>query len=110
MVARPVGGRPMTSVQVPSRAKWRWRRGRARRHRNSPSGTPHGPACSQGVATGDWRHVRYRGLARTRLQRQLVAAAMNLVRLASWFAERPRAATRPSPLATLAHEERAQLC
>ena len=98
MVARQVGRRPMTSVQVPSRAKWRWRRGRARRHRKSPSGTPHGPACSQGVVTGDWRHARYCGLARTRLQQLLIAATMNLVRLASWFAERPRAATRPSRL------------
>jgi transposase len=57
---------------------------------------------AQGVATCDLRHARYPGLARTRLQHLLIGAALNVARLAAWFAERPRAATRPSRLAFLA--------
>ncbi len=57
---------------------------------------------SQGVATGDLRHARSRGLARTRLQQLLTGAAMNVARLGAWFAERPRAVTRRSRLAFLA--------
>ena len=57
---------------------------------------------SQAVATCDLRHARYRGLAQTRLQHLLTGAAMNVVRLAAWFAERPRATTRPSRLTALA--------
>ena len=59
-------------------------------------------AISQGVHTFDLREARYHGLAKTRLQHSLTGAAMNFVRLAAWFAERPRAATRPSRLAFLA--------
>jgi hypothetical protein len=36
------------------------------------------------------------------LQRLLIAAALNVARLAAWFAGRPRATTRPSRLAILA--------
>jgi len=54
---------------------------------------------AQGVATFDLRHARYRGLAKTRFQHLVTAAALNVARLAAWFAERPRAATRPSRLA-----------
>jgi transposase len=57
---------------------------------------------SQGVAACDLRHARYRGLARTRLQQLLTGAALNVARLAAWFAERPRATTRPARLAALA--------
>ena len=41
-------------------------------------------------------------VVKTRLQHLLTAAALNVARLAAWFAERPRAATRPSRLAALA--------
>ena len=54
---------------------------------------------AQGVNVCDLRHARYRGLAKTRLQHLVTAAALNVARLAAWFAERPRAATRPSRLA-----------
>jgi transposase len=54
---------------------------------------------AQGVNVFDLRHARYRGLAKTRLQHLVTAAALNVARLAAWFAERPRAATRPSRLA-----------
>jgi transposase len=54
---------------------------------------------AQGVSVCDLRHARYRGLAKTRLQHLMTAAALNVARLAAWFAERPRAATRPSRLA-----------
>ncbi|HEX6737933.1 MAG TPA: IS1182 family transposase [Vicinamibacteria bacterium] len=57
---------------------------------------------AQGVRNCDLRHARYRGLAKTRLQHLLTGAAINLARLAAWFAERPLAATRPSRLAALA--------
>ena len=56
---------------------------------------------AQGVRACDLRHARYLGLAKTRLQHLMIAAALNVARLAAWFAERPRAATRPSRLATL---------
>jgi transposase len=56
---------------------------------------------AQGVATFDLRYARYRGLAKTRCQHLVTAAALNVARLAAWFAERPRAATRPSRLALL---------
>jgi len=57
---------------------------------------------SQGVHTFALREARYHGLAKTHLQLLLTGAAMNVVRLAAWFAERPRAATRPPRLASLA--------
>ena len=47
------------------------------------------------------RQARYVGLARTRLQHLLTAAAMNLARLDAWWTERPRAATKPSKLVAL---------
>ena len=56
---------------------------------------------AQAVATCDLRHARYRGLAKTRLQHLLMAAGLNVARLAAWFAERPRATTRPSRVAAL---------
>jgi transposase len=57
---------------------------------------------SQGVNTFALREARYLGFAKTKLQHLLTGAAMNVARLAAWFAERPRAATRPSRLAFLA--------
>ena len=57
---------------------------------------------SQGIRACDLRQARYAGLARTRLQHLLTAAAMNFARLGVWFAEMPRAATRPARLAILA--------
>jgi len=57
---------------------------------------------SLGVNTFDLREARYLGFAKTQLQHLLTGTAMNFVRLAAWFAERPRAATRPSRLALLA--------
>ncbi len=42
------------------------------------------------------------GLAKTKLLHLLIGAAMNLVRIAVWLAEVPRARTRTSPFARLA--------
>ena len=56
---------------------------------------------SQGVRACGLRTAHYAGLAKTRLQHLLTAAALNLARLDAWFAERPRAATKPSRLVTL---------
>ncbi len=57
---------------------------------------------SQGVSIGDLRRARYRGLAKTRLLHLLIAAALNVHRVAAWLAERPRAQTRVSAFARLA--------
>lgn len=57
---------------------------------------------SQGVRVSDLRRSRYIGLAKTRLMQFLVATALNLVRVAAWLAEVPRAQTRRSAFAALA--------
>lgn len=57
---------------------------------------------SQGVRVGDLRRSRYIGLAKTRLQHLITAAALNLKRVGAWLAEIPRAQTRQSPLVALA--------
>ncbi|MFF9212818.1 MULTISPECIES: IS1182 family transposase [unclassified Streptomyces] len=64
--------------------------------RNGIEGT-----ISQAVRVTGLRQCRYQGLAKTRLQHQLTATAINLVRLDDWTRNRPRAHTRTSPLATL---------
>ena len=56
---------------------------------------------SQGVRAFGLRRARYRGLAKTGLQHVATAAAINLDRLAAWFAERPLARTRTSRFAAL---------
>ena len=57
---------------------------------------------SQGVRVFGLRQARYRGLAKTALQHLATAAAINLDRLAAWFAGRPLAPTRVSRFAALA--------
>jgi transposase len=57
---------------------------------------------SQVVRAADLRHARYIGVAKTHLQNMITAAALNLLRVAAWLAERPRAPTRQSPFAALA--------
>ncbi len=57
---------------------------------------------SQGVGLGDLRRTRYRGLAKTRLLHLLIATALNVLRVAAWLAERPRAHIRRSAFARLA--------
>ena len=57
---------------------------------------------SQGLRVTDLRHARYIGLAKTRLQHILTAAALNICRLSDWFAERPRASIRITPFVKLA--------
>jgi transposase len=57
---------------------------------------------SQGLRVTDLRHARYIGLAKTRLQHVLTAAALNICRLSDWFAERPRASVRLTPFVKLA--------
>ena len=56
---------------------------------------------AEGVSRCDLRHARYRGPAKTCLQHLLMAAGLNVARLAAWFAERPGAITRPSRVAAL---------
>jgi transposase len=56
---------------------------------------------NQGVTMGALRRSRYVGLAKTRLLHLLIGAAMNVVRVAAWLAERPRAGTRTSSFARL---------
>ena len=57
---------------------------------------------SQGLRVCDLRRARYIGLAKTRLQPILTAAALNLCRLGDWWDGTPLATTRQSPLVTLA--------
>jgi IS5 family transposase len=57
---------------------------------------------SQGVRAFGLRRARYRGLAKTGLQHVATAAAVNLDRIAAWFAGRPLAPTRTSRFAALA--------
>jgi transposase len=57
---------------------------------------------SQALRVTKLRQARYRGLARTRLQHLLSAAALNLHRLDAWWLGRPRARTKSSPLAAFA--------
>jgi transposase len=54
---------------------------------------------SQGVRAFGLRQARYRGLAKTHLQHVATATAMNLVRLADWLNQVPRASTRRSRFA-----------
>jgi len=65
--------------------------------RNGIEGT-----LSQGVCAFGLRRARYRGLAKTGLQHVATAAALNLDRIAAWFAGRPLAPTRTSRFAALA--------
>ena len=57
---------------------------------------------SQGARGFGLRRARYRGSAKTALQSMVTAAAMDLDRLAAWFAERPLAPRRTSRFAALA--------
>jgi transposase len=57
---------------------------------------------SQGIRRAGLRQARYVGLAKTRLQHILTAAALNLYRITDWFAEHQPVQTRSSPLARLA--------
>ena len=57
---------------------------------------------SQAVHTFGLRRARYRGLPKTGLQHVATAAALNLDRIAAWFAGRPLAPTRTSRFAALA--------
>lgn len=57
---------------------------------------------SQGTRGFGLRRSRYIGLAKTHLQHICTAVAINLMRLADWFAETPRAQTRCSRFAALA--------
>jgi transposase len=57
---------------------------------------------SQAVRRCGVRQCRYIGQAKTRLQHVLTATALNLVRVAAWLEEKPRAITRQSAFAALA--------
>jgi len=65
--------------------------------RNGVEGT-----LSQAVRTFGLRRARYRGLTKTGLQGVATAGALNLDRIAAWFAGRPLAPTRTSRFAALA--------
>jgi transposase len=57
---------------------------------------------SQAVRSFGLRRARYRGLTKTSLQHVATAAALNLDRLAAWFAGRALARTRVSRFAAIA--------
>jgi transposase len=56
---------------------------------------------AQAIGRCGLRRCRYIGLAKTRLQHVITAAAINLVRVAEWFAGTPVARTRVSRFAAL---------
>lgn len=57
---------------------------------------------SLGIRACGLRRSRYTGLAKTHLGHLCIAAALNVARLAAWFADTPRARTRRSAFAKLA--------
>jgi transposase len=56
---------------------------------------------SQGLRVCDLRHARYVGLAKTRLQHVVTAAALNVVRIAHWLEDPHLAKTRRAPFLAL---------
>jgi transposase len=56
---------------------------------------------AQAISRCGLRRCRYIGLAKTRLQHVITAAAVNLVRIAGWYGGTPVAATRRSRFAAL---------
>lgn len=59
-------------------------------------------SISQSVRSFGARRSRYRGLPKTHLQQVMTAVAINVRRLAAWFAKMPKATTRTSHFAALA--------
>ncbi len=58
---------------------------------------------SQGVRAFGMRQSRYIGLAKTGLQEVCIAVGMNVSRIVHWLDGRPRAKTRVTRFASLAH-------
>jgi transposase len=56
---------------------------------------------SQGLRVCDLRHACYIGLAKTRLQHILTAAALNVIRTAQWLEDPELAKTRRAPFLAL---------
>ena len=57
---------------------------------------------SQAIHVCDVRRAKYIGLAKTRLQHVITAAALNVVRAGAWLAGVPHVQTRQSPFVILA--------
>ena len=57
---------------------------------------------SQAIHVCGLRRAKYIGLAKTRLQHIITAAALNVVRAGAWLAGFPRAQTRHAPFVALA--------
>jgi transposase len=56
---------------------------------------------SQGIRAFELRRAKYIGVAKTRVQHLLTAAAMNVVRVSMWLDETPRSTTRQSAFVRL---------
>jgi transposase len=56
---------------------------------------------SQGLRVCALRHARYIGLAKTRLQHVLTAAALNVIRVAHWLEDPRLATTQPASFLAL---------
>jgi transposase len=61
-----------------------------------------GYPLGEGTRIGDVRRSRYIGLVKTRLMHLLLAAAINVMRVAAWLAETPRSRAQQSAFAALA--------
>lgn len=57
---------------------------------------------SQAIASLGMRFTRYIGMPKVHLQHLMTAAALNLLRVLDWLADKPRASTRTSTFARLA--------
>jgi hypothetical protein len=57
---------------------------------------------AQAIHVCGLRRAKYIGLAKTRLQHIITAAALNVVRTGAWLAGFPRARTRQQPFVALA--------
>ncbi len=57
---------------------------------------------SQAIHVCDLRRAKYIGLAKTRLQHVITAAALNVVRAGVWLAGAPHTRTRQAPFVILA--------
>jgi transposase len=60
---------------------------------------------SQGVRACGMRGSRYAGQAKTHLQHLATAAAVNVLRIGDWLAEKPREDTRISAFARCSHSQ-----
>ena len=96
---REITVRPQAQHQALQAARQRQRTAEFKAQYNARAGVE--GTLSQGLRVSDLRRARYIGLAKTRLQHVLTAAALNVRRIGAWFGEVPQAKTRTAPFVAL---------